>query len=513
MRNRPILVRFRQGQGAIDYMVPMLTDADLLRRYARESSEAAFGELVSRHVNLVYSTALRILAGDEHRDCDVTQSVFTDLARKASRLCERIGQGSNGESLALLSGWLYTSTRFAAAKEVRAEQTRRKHEQKAHAMNQLLHGASVEPDWAQLRPVLDDAMGVLDEVDRGALLLRFFESKDLRTVGAALGLSEDAARMRISRALDKLRESLAKRGVTTTAGALSVTLAAQAVQAAPIGLAATVTSASLSAAAFTTSTQIGLHFMASLKSKIALAVLLAGGITAPLIIQRSAMTKLRVENEALQARLTATQAVLSTLPPNLSDSNDPSRPGPQETELLRLRGEVTRLRAEAGRTRQNPASQPKPGARPVPGSTLGGYEMYTGALLGPQHADTIKMIKTVGMGLRRLEQDPAISEEIRAMPFAEDNALRTELKKSIPLPDDEWNQFEILVPNLDVLTENKSDTGLIVARSKDPIQTTDGRWVRVYTRVDGSVVNLVHDSAAKALDFGELENSTRSGKP
>src|SRR5437660_8204240 len=110
MRNRPILVRFRRGQGAIDHMGPRLTDADLLRRYARESSEAAFGELVARHVNLVYSTAHRILAGDEHRACDVTQSVFTDLARKASRLCERIGQGTNCERPAFLPGWLYTST-------------------------------------------------------------------------------------------------------------------------------------------------------------------------------------------------------------------------------------------------------------------------------------------------------------------------------------------------------------------------------------------------------------------
>src|SRR5579859_1412332 len=131
----------------------MLTDPDLLRSYAQDTSEAAFGELVARHVNLVYSTALRILNGDEHRAFDVTQSVFTDLAQKAWSLCNRIDTSNNGESTAFLSisGWLYTSTRFAAAKVVRAEQIRRHHEQKAHAMNQLLHGGSVEPDWTQLR--------------------------------------------------------------------------------------------------------------------------------------------------------------------------------------------------------------------------------------------------------------------------------------------------------------------------------------------------------------------------
>lgn len=490
----------------------MLRDTDLLRRYAQHGSEAAFGELVARHLNLVYSTALRILNGDKHLACDVAQSVFTDLARKGLQLCDRADRGTNTEATAcLISGWLYTSTRFAAAKVVRAEQTRRKHEQKAYAMKEPVHGEPVEPDWAQLRPVLDDAMGVLNEVDRGALLLRFFEGKDLRTVGSALGLSEDAARMRISRALDKLRELLAKRGVTTTAGALSVTLAAKVVEAAPVGLVATITGASLSAGALTTSTPtLGLQLMVSIKSKIALVALVAGCIGSPLIIQRTAINRLRVENGTLRAQLSAAQAIQSSPQTNAADFTETARIRSQEAELLRLRGEVTRLRADAARTRQQPTAQANTSPRSPSVDTVGGYEMYTGDLLGPHHSDTIKMMKTVGMALRRLEQDPAISADVRAMPFSQDNELRTELKKSISLPDEEWNQFEVLVPSLDVLTQNKSDSGLIVARSKDSIQTPDGRWVRVYTRADGSVVNLIHDSATKALDFGELENSTRS---
>src|SRR5690349_1695216 len=109
----------------------MLTDTDLLRRYAQDGSEAAFGELVARHVNLVYATALRILNGDRHLACDVAQSVFTDLARKSMQLCDRAEKCTNTEATACfsISGWLYTSTRFAAAKVVRAEQTRRKHEE------------------------------------------------------------------------------------------------------------------------------------------------------------------------------------------------------------------------------------------------------------------------------------------------------------------------------------------------------------------------------------------------
>lgn len=491
----------------------MLTDIQLLSRYAQDCSEAAFGELVARHVNLVYATALRIVGGDGHTACDVAQSVFADLARKAVPLCVRakeagMTQGTSNESL---TGWLYTSTRFAAAKSVRADQTRRKHEQKAYLMNNLMADEPDGLDWTELRPVIDEALGTLDEQDRNALLYRFFEGQDLRAVGNALGLSEDAARMRISRALDKLRETLTKRGVTTTAGALSVTLTAHAVQSAPVGLVATITGASITAAALTTSTPtIALQFMASMKFKVALAALLAAGIATPLVTQRSAMNKLRVENEALHTQLASAQAI--QLSPQTT-TTEASRPGSQETELLRLRGEVTRLRAEAARKPQVPTAQGIAGPRSGQPNTAAGYEMYTGDLLGPRHSDTIKMMKMVGMALRRLEQNPAISPEIRAMPFSEDNDLRAELQKSISLPDEEWNQFEIIVPNLNTLTENKSDTGLIVARSKDPIQTPDGRWVRVYTRLDGSVVNLIHDSATKALDFGELGNSTRSSNP
>lgn len=491
----------------------MLTDIQLLSRYAQDCSEAAFGELVARHVNLVYATALRIVGGDEHAACDVAQSVFADLARKAVPLCGRAKEAGMAQdrSNQSLTGWLYTSTRFAAAKSVRADQTRRKHEQKAYLMNNLMGGEPDSLDWTELRPVIDEALGTLDERDRNALLFRFFEGQDLRAVGNALGLSEDAARMRISRALDKLREILAKRGVTTAAGALSVTLAAHAVQAAPVGLVATITGASISAAALTSSTPtIALQLMASMKFKVAIAALLAAGVATPLITQRSAMTRLRVENEALHAQLASAQAIQSS---PQATTTEAIRTGSQESELLRLRGEVTRLRADAARRPQAPTAQGTAGSRSGQAGTAPGYEMYTGDLLGPRHADTIKMMKMVGMGLRRLEQDPAISAEVRAMPFSEDNDLRKELKKSISLPDEEWNQFEVLVPNLDILTQNKSDSGLIVARSKDPIQTPDGRWVRVYTRVDGSVINFAHDSAARALDFGELENSSRSGNP
>ena len=216
----------------------MSDDAALLRRYAEDRSEAAFAELVRRHLNLVYAVALRQCGGDAHLAQDVAQRVFTDLARKAAALASR----------PVLSGWLHRATQFAATDVVRAERRRRIREQEAHAMQELTRHPGAEPDWDRLRPVLDQAVNELGERDRDAVMLRFYEGRAFADIGVALRLSEDAARMRVDRALDKLRGSLAKRGVTSTAAALAAVLADQAGVAAPAGLAATVTGAALAGA-------------------------------------------------------------------------------------------------------------------------------------------------------------------------------------------------------------------------------------------------------------------------
>ncbi len=207
----------------------MTTDAELLNRYATRRDEAAFAELVRRHLDHVYSTALRLVGGDMHLAEDVAQTVFTDLARKAGLL----------RGHAVLSGWLHTGARFAAAKAVRSEQRRRQREQSALAMPT---NSATEPDWEQVRFVLDEAIGELGEADRNALLLRYFEKKPLAQIGTALGLSENAARMRVDRALDKLRAQLALRGITSTVVALGTALAQNAVQTAPPALGARVAS-------------------------------------------------------------------------------------------------------------------------------------------------------------------------------------------------------------------------------------------------------------------------------
>jgi RNA polymerase sigma factor (sigma-70 family) len=267
----------------------MTPDGELLRRYAEAKSEEAFAELVDRHLGLVYSAALRQVNGDAALAKDVAQTVFTDLARKAASLSRR----------AVLTGWLYTSTHFAAAKALRTEQRRHAREREAHIMHELLQGSAPDMDWEKLRPALDQVMHELREADRAAILLRYFENRPLAEVAAKIGLSENAARMRVDRAVEKLRSLLSRRGITTTA-ALSLVLSAHAVHAAPATLAASLTSASL--AGDTVATGIALTLfrtitMTKIKfSIIAVVIILLMGTTA--FVARPLWNKIPITSQA-----------------------------------------------------------------------------------------------------------------------------------------------------------------------------------------------------------------------
>ncbi len=309
----------------------MTPDSELLAAFARKNSEDAFAELVKRHVNLVYSAALRQVNGDAHLAQDVAQTVFTDLARKAGSLAER-------ESL---TGWLYTSAHFAAAKIARGETRRRDREEKFMREPEN-SGTGVSPvqsanetEWETLRPALDAAMHELKAADREAILLRYFENRAFAEVGAKLGLNENAARMRVDRALEKLRAVFAKRGVTATATLASV-ISANAVQLAPAGLAAMLTSASLATVASGTAgtlTLLKYMIMTKLKFGIISAVIVAA-IATPLVIQHRAEVKLREQEAALRhqneqlARLTAENQRLAQLVAQARSQSLSSLPAP-----------------------------------------------------------------------------------------------------------------------------------------------------------------------------------------
>lgn len=219
-------------------MVKQMSESQTLpTEYVATSSEAAFRELGARCVDLVYSAAVRLVNEDTHLAEDVAQTVFTDLARIARHLSRQV----------MLGGWLNRHTCFVASKTLRTERRRRARERQAAEMNAREdHSAA---NLASIAPLLDEAINALGAEDRTAILLRYFEQNDFASVGAALGSNEEAVRKRADRALDKLESLLKRRGVSYSAAALGTSLTAQAVTAAPAGLAVSLPIVALTGAA------------------------------------------------------------------------------------------------------------------------------------------------------------------------------------------------------------------------------------------------------------------------
>jgi RNA polymerase sigma factor (sigma-70 family) len=275
----------------------MMDDAELLLQYATKRSDPAFAELVRRHVDLVYSVALRKVGGDAHSAEDVSQAVFLALSRQARALTKRRA----------LSGWLYLTTHNLAAQFVRADRRRQNREHAAHTMKEILDTPDI--DWHRLRPVLDEALQALGEQDREAVLLRYFEQRAFAEIGRTLRVTEDAARMRVDRALEKLRTLLARRGVASTAAALAAVLGSQ-VAAAPAGLATAITSAVATSAvagagAGATSSFLLMHLTKIIPGTLTVAAIGAAVHFSNTARQEAAdLAASQQERAALQAKLT-----------------------------------------------------------------------------------------------------------------------------------------------------------------------------------------------------------------
>jgi uncharacterized protein (TIGR03435 family) len=214
--------------------MPELDDIELLRQYQEDHSETAFTALVERYLNLVYSTALR-RAGSPPAAEEITQAVFILLAKKAGEL--RRGT--------VLSGWLYHTTQLTAANFLRGEIRRQRREQEAHMQSVLNEPPPTDEAWRQIGPLLEDAMAGLSTRDRDALVLRFFENKNLREIGAAIGTSEDAAKVRVNRALEKLRKMFTRRGVNSTTNIIAGAITVHSVHAAPATLVKTISTVAI----------------------------------------------------------------------------------------------------------------------------------------------------------------------------------------------------------------------------------------------------------------------------
>lgn len=233
-------------------------DAELLRRYARDQSQDAFAELVRRYLDVVYAAALRRMEGRRDLAADVAQQAFIALARHANEL----------EKHPALAGWLYSTTRHLSSSTLRSERARKLREE-AHAMHERSSAPDTDPAWGEIRPHLDELIEQLDDIGRDAVVRRFFSNQKFAEMGAALHVSEDAARMRVERALERLRTLLSRRGVTSTPAALGALLTALPAGAvAPAGLAATVSTAVAALAPLVTPTVViaALNFMNTTKA-------------------------------------------------------------------------------------------------------------------------------------------------------------------------------------------------------------------------------------------------------
>jgi RNA polymerase sigma factor (sigma-70 family) len=444
----------------------------LLAAYVENGSEAAFRELVSRYADLVYSVAVRLVAGDSHLAQDVAQNVFIDLARLAGTLSKEV----------MLGGWLHRHTCFVASKTLRAEGRRRLRERQAAEMNALQNPSGT--NMAEIGPVIDEAIDQLGEEDRAAIVLRFFEQRNFRSVGEVLGSTEDTAQKRVSRALEKLHSLLKRRDIAFSSAALGTVLAAEAVTAAPAGLAANMATVAL-AGGSTAATTLGLAKVITMtKIKLGLiSAIVVVGVATPLWIQRQSEFKLHEENQSLRLqleRLAQTAADNERLS-NLLVQAKSSAPE-QFSELLRLRGEVGGLKRELADSVKRESDRAS-GRQQPPGPDRM-QQLMAQKEMAVAKMDYMQkwMVAFMQYAYRNQGQFPT-NFDVATSLLSQEAVSQTNFG-----PD----QFEIVYHgSVNNITDRQS---VIVMREKEPWQAMAGGWVRGYSFADGHVeIHKVED--------------------
>jgi RNA polymerase sigma factor (sigma-70 family) len=329
-------------------------DVELLRQYVEVRSNAAFTELVERYIGFVYSTALRRAHGRDALAKDITQDVFVALAKKSETLLDRRS----------LTGWLYIAAQNAAAGRIRDEIRRQQREHEAYAA-ELTEDQALP--WDKLRPVIDDTLAELDETDRDAVLMRFFEGRSYADIGDKLILTEDAARMRLNRALDKLSALLAKRGLTSTGAALGYALAAQAAGAVSPVVVRAVIDSTLQAAAPAPAAWLALLTMNKVNIGIATALMATSAI--------SLVHEVRANRE-LQSEISALETKQSALAKPASIAGDVAASVDAESSSA----ELLRLKQRAAILRSRPKWVIEVDQKPVTGARNAGWASAEAAL-------------------------------------------------------------------------------------------------------------------------------------
>lgn len=330
-----------------------------MQSFLASGSSDDFAPIVDQYLNLVYSTARKMSSADGGQLEDICQTVFADLARKARQIPEQTP----------LSGWLYRHTCFVASNHNRSERRRRERERQALEMSESKCSPDVPNEELHL------AMTELRDQDRDALVLRFMDEWDLRRVGERLGISEDAAQKRVSRALDKLRAILGRKGITTSTAALALCLGQQ-VAAAPIA------AKSVAIAAVSAGTSLGLS---PVLAKAAAVVLLGGGVAVSMHSQNRQIAALEKQNTDLAAKATRMEQLQVENKRLIAQGLDPD----EIASLRKKAAEVHALRAQMDRLRRQirePSGTPPNSMLPV------AAEEQKNETLNPQTLFTAKII-------------------------------------------------------------------------------------------------------------------------
>lgn len=468
--------------------MPADADHELLRRYAHQGDEQAFAQLVHRHVNLVWAAARRV-TGNSELARDVAQMVFTDLARKACSL----------PPATVVAGWLHCAACHAAAKQVRGEVRRARREQEAMITQTTDADDTADARAAgELQPLLDAALAELPAADRDAVVLRFLAGRSLAQVGEALGTGEDAAQKRVSRALEKLRESFRRRGLNVGGGVVVAALSAAGAQAAPVGLAVSLSAAALAAVGTAGGAT---PFLLLMKSKLTLGL---AGITALAVLgwQQHQVNQLAQENEALRAQLTGSKTSPVATVTSPAETEAQAKLREQQDELLRLRGEVAQLR----RTNRPAISA----SRTVPEPASGDIDAKATEMLLAEAASTkiIKTMKNLGLAARIFSTDhqdllPTKLDEIKSEVdgLAAADGIWPE---GVPLELFDFFPHERLV--------STREPQLILFHERSARRLPNGTWERIYCLIDGSVLRINRADG----DFSEFElarTATRANAP
>jgi RNA polymerase sigma factor (sigma-70 family) len=326
---------------------------ELLRAYAATRCGSTFRELVAGWTGMVYATALRVARGQEALAEDITQTVFSRLAAAPEKV----------KDARALGAWLHAAATGSTLAALRLEARRRRREEISQHLTIMQTPQPPAPDAGdgrhELTPEIDGALSKLPPQDSQLLLMRFWQEQDWRSIGRNFGLSEDAAQKRMSRALERLRRILARRGITSTAGVLSAVLASTV----PRDLPAATVLKILSATQASTSTVLTTVAMTT-KTKVAIAAAIVIAATAPVFYQQQRIAAQQEEIQSLQQRalvpaLKQTSAVFAeevasahAVPAKLRDLPDPPSPasssisgpvmdkdGPEDYEAL-IRGQV-----------------------------------------------------------------------------------------------------------------------------------------------------------------------------